>query len=91
MRGRLPAGWPPECTTAAGTNVPLGESDPDAESNEAEGELEEHRPLQHHRRFRRTATSRRALIGPSATAGDIELMNQNSLLGFWQKDPEFAI
>jgi len=71
MRGRLPAGWPPECTTASGASVPLGESDPDGESNDAEAdgdESAEQRPLQHGRRFRRTTSSRRALIDPSADA-----------------------
>jgi len=77
MRGRLPVGWPPECTTASGTSVPLGESDPDVESNDADGD--EQRPLQRGRRFRRTTSSRRALIDPSAdasTAADgIELVD----------------
>ena len=70
MRGRLPAGWPPECTTVGGASVPLGESDPDVESNDADGD--EQRPLQRGRRFRRTTSSRRALVDPSADAPAVD-------------------
>ena len=73
MRGRLPAGWPPECTTVSGASVPLGESDPDVESNDADGDGDEQRPLQRGRRPRRATSSRRALIDPSASADGIEL------------------
>jgi hypothetical protein len=64
-----------------GASVPLGESDPDGESNDADAdgdESAEQRPLQHGRRFRRATSSRRALIDPSAAttnADGIELVD----------------